>query len=60
MHEMQTIVVDDPGVCLSHSFTVQTWLNRSMSCLGWRLLETQETLHEMCQQGGVCQVTVAS
>jgi len=37
MHEMQTIVTDDQGVCLSQvqlSFTVQKLLNESRRCLG--------------------------
>jgi len=46
MHEMWTVAVNDSGRlsgCLSHSFAVQTQLNGSRSCLGWRLLEMQVT-----------------
>jgi len=46
MHEMQTVVVNDPGVSLSvclAAFAVQIWLNGS--CLSGDSWETQETLY---------------
>jgi len=36
MHEMQTTAINDPR-CLSVCKSVQTWLNRSRSCLWWKL-----------------------
>jgi len=37
MHEMQTIVISVPSICLSCGFAVWTRLNGSRSCLGHRL-----------------------
>jgi len=45
MHEVQTVAIIDPVVCHSLcrvGFAVQKRLNGSRSCLGWRLLETQD------------------
>jgi len=61
MHEMQTIVTDVCGVCLSCGSTrlqCGKRLNRSRSCLGWTLLGAKEISCQMGvlilpQQGGI-------